>query len=139
MEQPSFTCIASQSVDYLGQIYNWTDTEAVSSYEEICRQLDICQREKREQKGHNKLRKSSPHFKQLSQRTAQISSQSQQSQRGGNNNDFTIGNVGKQLKQKKEDPALRAEGKRSEIALWRRMDPLVGCDEKANKLEILKW
>jgi hypothetical protein len=137
MEQPSFTYIASQSVDYLGQIHNWTDTDVISSYKEICKQ-DIYQREKLEQKGHNKLRKSSPHSKHLSQRTTQISPQSQQSQLGGNDNIFTIGNVGKQFKQMKDEPALRAEEKRLEITLRRCMNPSVDCDEKANKLEILK-
>ncbi|CAG8709864.1 20938_t:CDS:2 [Rhizophagus irregularis] len=53
MEQPSVTYCATQSVDYLSQTHKWTDTDVISSYKEICKQLDIVQeklREEREQK-----------------------------------------------------------------------------------------
>ncbi|POG80454.1 hypothetical protein GLOIN_2v1471662 [Rhizophagus irregularis DAOM 181602=DAOM 197198] len=49
MEQQSFTNIVSQSVDYLGQSHNWTDTDIISSYKEICKQLDICKEKLREE------------------------------------------------------------------------------------------
>ncbi|PKC64673.1 hypothetical protein RhiirA1_395863 [Rhizophagus irregularis] len=49
MEQQSFTNIVSQSVDYLGQSHNWTDTDIISSYKEICKQLDTCKEKLREE------------------------------------------------------------------------------------------
>src|SRR4051794_6257026 len=129
MEQPSVTLTATKSVDYLGQTHNWTDIDIISSYKEVSKQLDTTQeklREENEQKLNNKkLRKSSSHSKQLSQKAVQISSQSKQSQRGRNINVATIGNIGnisKQLKQQKDESALRAEEKRlirMKNALWR--------------------
>jgi hypothetical protein len=154
MEQPSVTLTATKSVDYLGQTHNWTDIDIISSYKEVSKQLDTVQeklREENEQKLNNKkLRKSSSHSKQLSQKAAQISSQSQQSLRGGRNNNnnnasATIGNISKQLKQQRDESALRAEEKRlirMKNALWRRMGPSVGCVGKGNKLvspKTLKW
>ncbi|UZO18208.1 uncharacterized protein OCT59_009528 [Rhizophagus irregularis] len=59
MEQPSVTYCATQSVDYLSQTHKWTDTDVISSYKEICKQLDIVQeklREEREQKEESALR-----------------------------------------------------------------------------------
>ncbi|PKB98228.1 hypothetical protein RhiirA5_367066 [Rhizophagus irregularis] len=151
MEQPSVTYSATQSVDYLGQTHKWTDTDVISSYKEICKQLDIVQeklREEREQKGQRRLRKSSSHSKQLSQKAALQAQQSQRSHRGRNDNIATLGNIGnisKQLKQQKDESALRAEEKRlirMKNALWRRMGPSVGCVGKGNKLvspKTLKW
>ncbi|PKK67734.1 hypothetical protein RhiirC2_713892 [Rhizophagus irregularis] len=49
MEQQSFTNIVSQSVDYLGQSHNWIDTDIISSYKEICKQLDTCKEKLREE------------------------------------------------------------------------------------------
>ncbi|GBC01340.1 hypothetical protein RclHR1_04150004 [Rhizophagus clarus] len=121
MEQPSVTNSATQSVDYLGQTHKWTDTDVISSYKEVYKQLDICQEklhEEREQKGQRKLRKSSSHYKQLSQKAAQ---RSQQSQRERNVDVAIIGNienVSKRRKQQKEESALR---------------PLIGCVDKGNK------
>ncbi|CAG8848039.1 29128_t:CDS:1, partial [Racocetra persica] len=42
MEQPSITVTATHSVDYLGQTHDWSDTDIIYSYKEICRQLDAC-------------------------------------------------------------------------------------------------
>jgi len=149
MEQPSVTLTATKSVDYLGQTHNWTDVDIISSYKEVSKQLCAVQEkisEENEQKLNNKkLKKSSSHSKHLSQKAAQISSQSQQSQRGKNNNSNIIGNISKQLKQQKDESALRAEEKRlirMKNALWRRMGPSVGCVGKGNKLvapKTLKW
>ncbi|PKC71032.1 hypothetical protein RhiirA1_532266 [Rhizophagus irregularis] len=135
--EPSVTYSTSQSVDYLGQIRKWSNTDIISSYKEICKQLDICQeklREELEQKGRKKLRKSSSHFNQLSQETSQAAQQAQQSQR---DDVATIGNFGNILEQQKEEPTLRAEEKhliRMKNVLWRCMRPSVGCVGKGNKL-----
>ncbi|RGB44045.1 hypothetical protein C1646_679053 [Rhizophagus diaphanus] len=124
--EPSVTYSASQSVDYLGQIRKWSNTDIIYSYKQICKQLDICQEKLRE--------KSSSHFNQFSQETAQAAHQAQQSQR---DDVVTIGNFGNILKQQKEEPALRAEEKhliRMKNVLWRCMRPSVGCVGKGNKL-----
>ncbi|GBC01339.1 hypothetical protein RclHR1_04150003 [Rhizophagus clarus] len=138
MEHPSFNDIASQ-YNYLGQTHKRADTNYISSYKEICKQLDICQkklREEREQKEQRKLRKSISYSTYLSQKDAQ---QPQQSQRGRNDDVATIGS--KQLKQQKEESALHVEEKRLiriKNALWRRMGSLVGCIGKENKPISLK-
>ncbi|EXX58462.1 hypothetical protein RirG_197760 [Rhizophagus irregularis DAOM 197198w] len=112
MEQPSVTYCATQSVDYLSQTHKWTDTDVISSYKEICKQLDIVQEKLREER---------------EQKAALQAQQSQRSQRGRNDNVATLGNIGnisKQLKQQKDESALRAEEKRlirMKNALWKRM------------------
>src|SRR3954454_15513583 len=114
MEQPS----AIQSVDCLGQTHKWADTDVISSYKEVYKQLDVCQkklREESEPKGQKKLEKSSSHSEQLSQKAAQ---QAQQFQCGGVAAIGNIGNISRQLKQH-EESTLHAEEKR--------MGPLVGC------------
>lgn len=132
MEQPSF---------YLGQTHEWSGSDVISSYKEIRKHLYICQenlREEHEQKVQKKFRKNSSHSKQLSQKAAR---QAQQSQRGRSEN---IGSISKQLKQQKEESALRAEEKRlirMKNALWRRMGSSI-CVEKGNKLvppKSLEW
>ncbi|CAB5394760.1 unnamed protein product [Rhizophagus irregularis] len=75
MEQPSVTYCATQSVDYLSQTHKWTDTDVISSYKEICKQLDIVQEKLREER---------------EQKAALQAQQSQRSQRGRNDNVATI-------------------------------------------------
>ncbi|RGB44047.1 hypothetical protein C1646_808827 [Rhizophagus diaphanus] len=137
MEQPSVTYSDAQSIDYFGQSHNWTDTDIISSYKKICKQLDICQEKLKIQKGQRKFKKSYSHSKQLSQKAVQ---QAQQSQRERNVNVVTIGHIGntsKKLKQQKKEPVLFTEERhliRMKNALWRRMGPSVGCIGKGNKL-----
>ena len=113
MEQLSISYTATKSVDYLGQSHKWSDSDAISSYKEICKQLDVCQeklREECEQKAHRNLKKSSSYSELSAQ---QVSSQS---------------------KQRREEFALRAEEKRLirvKNALWRLMGP--------SSPKILKW
>jgi hypothetical protein len=78
---------------------------------------------------------------QLSQSAVQ---QSQQSQRGGNNNVFTTGNCDDQPKQRKDEPALHTEEMhliRIKNALWRRMSPsvCVGKRKEVVSLKSLGW
>jgi hypothetical protein len=133
MEPPTFT---SQLVEHLSR---WTDIDVISSYKEICKQLDIRKlREECEVKERRKLRESS---EQLSQSVFQ---QSQQSLSGGNNNVFTTGNGGDQLKHQKDEPALHAEEMhliRIKNALWRRMGPsvCVGKRKEVVSLKSLEW
>ncbi|GBB97608.1 hypothetical protein RclHR1_03010011 [Rhizophagus clarus] len=103
MGQPSF----SQPVDYLSHTHKWNDTDVISSYKEVCKKLDICQkklREECEQKLQRKFGKSVT----------------------------TVGDISNRLRQN-EETASFAEEKcliRMKNVLWRRMGPLVG---KANK------
>ncbi|PKY39850.1 hypothetical protein RhiirA4_453120 [Rhizophagus irregularis] len=87
MEQQSVTYSTIQIFNYPGQTQKWANTNVISSnYKEVCK--EPCEkklREEREQKGQEKLSKSSLHSKQISQ----------QSQRGRNNNVATIINIGK--------------------------------------------
>ncbi|EXX76758.1 hypothetical protein RirG_030100 [Rhizophagus irregularis DAOM 197198w] len=79
MEQQSVTYSAIQIFNYPGQTQKWANTN-------VCKQpCEKKLREEREQKGQEKLSKSSLHSKQLSQ----------QSQRGRNNNVAMIINIGK--------------------------------------------
>ncbi|GBB97609.1 hypothetical protein RclHR1_03010012 [Rhizophagus clarus] len=122
MEQPTF----SQSADYLSQTDKLSDTDVISSYRKVCKKLDICQK-----KLQRKLKKSSSHSNQLSQKVVQ---RPQQSQCGGINNVSMIGDINDQLGQKEETALLYAEEKRlirMKNILWRRMCPSIG---KANKL-----
>ncbi|CAB4427115.1 unnamed protein product [Rhizophagus irregularis] len=131
MEQPSVTYSDTQSIDYLGQSHNWTNTDIISPYKKICKQLYICQEKLQIQKGQRKFKRS---YSQLSQKAVQ---QAQQSQRERNVNVATIGHIGNTLKQQKEEPALCTEERhliRMKNALWRRMGPSVGCVGKGNKL-----
>ncbi|CAI2164347.1 11863_t:CDS:2 [Funneliformis geosporum] len=147
MEQPSVTFTATQSVDYLGQSHKWTESEVMSSYKEISKQLKTVQeklREEREQKLlRSRTKKGSSRSAQLAQKISQVPAKSQQPPRG--KNDAIIGNISRQLKQQKDECALRAEEKRlirMKNALWRRMGPTVGCVGKGNKLvspKTLKW
>lgn len=137
MERPSFAYVTSQSVDYLDKIHNWSDIDIISSYKEIRKQLDICKEKLREEREQKKLRKSSFHPKQLSQKTAQ---QLRQSQRGGNNV-ITIENINQHLDTQKEESALNAEEKnliRIKNALWRRMGSSV-CVGKVVSPRSLEW
>ncbi|CAG8473000.1 5848_t:CDS:2 [Funneliformis mosseae] len=146
MEQPSVTFTATKSVDYLGQSHKWTESEVLSSYKEISKQLKTVQeklREESEQKLRSRTKKGSSRSAPLSQKVSQVSSKSQQPPRG--KNDAIIGNISRQLKQQKDECALRAEEKRlirMKNALWRKMGPAVGCVGKGNKLvspKTLKW
>ncbi|CAG8544863.1 1409_t:CDS:2 [Racocetra fulgida] len=106
MEQPSITATASQSVDYLGHTHDWSDTDIITSYKEICRQLDTCREKIRQEKPQQP--KSSRPSVGLQQRSS----------------GKPIGNISKQLQQQKHESALRAEEKRlirMKNALWRRM------------------
>ncbi|RGB44059.1 hypothetical protein C1646_749032 [Rhizophagus diaphanus] len=95
MEQQSVTYSAIQFFNYLGQTHKWANTNVISSYHK-----ELCKQQEREQKGQEKLSKSSSHSKQLSQEVVQ---QSQQSQRGRNNNVATIINIGKIICVRKEN------------------------------------
>jgi hypothetical protein len=80
MDKQSVNSSAIQFVDNLIQTHDWTDTtDAIYSYKESCKHLDICQEKLR---GRQKnLKKNSLHSKQIPQKVAQIFPQSQQSQR----------------------------------------------------------
>ncbi|PKC01303.1 hypothetical protein RhiirA5_381836 [Rhizophagus irregularis] len=86
MEAPPVTHFGfTQPVNYLGQIHKQNDAKVISSHKEVCKQLDVCQmiiREEYEQKGQERLNKSSSFSKQLSQKVAQ---QLQKYQRERNN------------------------------------------------------
>ncbi|CAB5381496.1 unnamed protein product [Rhizophagus irregularis] len=86
MEAPPVTHFGfTQPVNYLGQIHKQNDANVISSHKEVCKQLDVCQmiiREEYEQKGQERLSKSSSFSKQLSQKVAQ---QLQKYQRERNN------------------------------------------------------
>ncbi|CAG8689298.1 13076_t:CDS:2, partial [Dentiscutata heterogama] len=131
MEQPSITYSATQSVDYLGHTHNWSDTDVISSYKQVCRDLTACQEKCREESFNQK--------QQLKNPRPLVGLQQQRS------SGKTIGNISKQLQQQKYESALRAEEKRlirMKNALWRRMGSAVGCVGKGNKLvspKALKW
>ncbi|CAG8433364.1 1573_t:CDS:2 [Diversispora eburnea] len=113
MENPSITFTASQSVDYLGQTHNWTDTDTVYSYKGICQELKECQEKIRKYEGNEKKANKSSDKNQLS------------------------------LQQKKSALRAEEKRLiRMKNALWRRMGPAVGCVGKGNKLvspRTLKW
>ncbi|CAG8535589.1 21905_t:CDS:2 [Cetraspora pellucida] len=129
MEQPSINVTATQSVDYLGHTHDWSETDIIYSYKEVCRQLDAC-------------RKKCGEEQQQLQKNSRPSVGLQQQRTSGKP---ILGNISKQLQQQKHESALRAEEKRlirMKNALWRRMGPSVGCVGKGNKLvspKTLKW
>ncbi|CAG8765253.1 152_t:CDS:1 [Gigaspora margarita] len=133
MEQPSITLTATQSVDYLGHTHDWSAIDITSTYKEICRQLDICQKKCRqefEQKSRGSFNQ------QLKSSHTLVAPQQQRS-----SGKAIIGNISKQLQQQKHESALRAEEKRlirMKNALWRRM-ALVGKGNKLVSPRTLKW
>ncbi|CAB4473612.1 hypothetical protein RhiirA5_452456 [Rhizophagus irregularis] len=140
MEQLSTIYSTTQSVNYPSQNHNWTNTDVISSYKEVCEQLYIRKeelREEREQEGQKKLRKSSSHSK-LSQKAAERS----------NNVDtgVNIENISIQLKQQEGKPTLSVSyvGNGNELVLpmtlrWKDMDsaehtPMVNPSSYVNRI-----
>ncbi|GBC08539.1 hypothetical protein RclHR1_00820006 [Rhizophagus clarus] len=56
MERSLITYSAPQSVDCLGQIHKWTDTDVVFSYKEICKQLENVSKQLKQQEEESALR-----------------------------------------------------------------------------------
>ncbi|RGB44058.1 hypothetical protein C1646_737568 [Rhizophagus diaphanus] len=108
MEQLSTIYSTTKSINYPSQNHNWTNTDVISSYKEVCEQLSICKeelREEREPEGQKKLRKSSSHSK-LSQKAAQQLHQSQRERSNNVDTGVNIENISIQLKQQEGEPTL---------------------------------